>query len=122
MDVSCAFPTALTTPADIAVAESLGYARAWVYDTPQQSPDVWMTLALAAAQGLSEGTLELLLRQQAQQLGPEQPCPSCGRPCAVQPQPRPLTTRGGPLVRQEPVAHCPACRRDFFPPTPPLET
>jgi alkanesulfonate monooxygenase SsuD/methylene tetrahydromethanopterin reductase-like flavin-dependent oxidoreductase (luciferase family) len=30
------------------MAERLGYARAWVYDTPQQSPDVWMTPALAA--------------------------------------------------------------------------
>ena len=48
MDVSVAFPTALSSPDDIALAEELGYARAWVYDTPQQSPDVWMTLALAA--------------------------------------------------------------------------
>ena len=49
MQVSCAFPTALDSPENIALAERLGYARAWVYDTPQQSPDVWMTLALAAA-------------------------------------------------------------------------
>ncbi|WIX83579.1 LLM class flavin-dependent oxidoreductase [Amycolatopsis carbonis] len=48
MDVSCAFPTALDSPDHIALAERLGYHRAWVYDTPQQSPDVWMTLALAA--------------------------------------------------------------------------
>ena len=48
MEVSCAFPTALHTPGDIALAEELGYDRAWIYDTPQQSPDVWMTLALAA--------------------------------------------------------------------------
>ena len=66
MDVSCAFPTALDTPDNIALAEELGYARAWVYDTPQQSPDVWMTLALAAERteriGLGPGVLIPSLR------------------------------------------------------------
>ena len=66
MDVSCAFPTALDTPDNIAMAEELGYARAWVYDTPQQSPDVWMTLALAAERtnriGLGPGVLIPSLR------------------------------------------------------------
>lgn len=66
MEVSCAFPTALGSPDDIALAERLGYARAWVYDTPQQSPDVWMTLALAAERteriGLGPGVLIPTLR------------------------------------------------------------
>src|ERR1700754_3865843 len=66
MEVSCAFPTALDSPANIAIAEHLGYARAWVYDTPQQSPDVWMTLALAADRteriGLGPGVLIPSLR------------------------------------------------------------
>jgi 5,10-methylenetetrahydromethanopterin reductase len=66
MDVSCAFPTALDTPARIAVAEQLGYDRAWIYDTPQQSPDVWMTLALAADRteriGIGPGVLVPSLR------------------------------------------------------------
>ena len=66
MDVSCAFPTALSSPDDIALAERLGYDRAWVYDTPQQSPDVWMTLALAADRteriGLGPGVLVPSLR------------------------------------------------------------
>ncbi|WP_410673580.1 LLM class flavin-dependent oxidoreductase [Amycolatopsis sp. cmx-4-68] len=66
MEVSCAFPTALDSPENIAVAEELGYARAWVYDTPQQSPDVWMTLALAAERteriGLAPGVLVPSLR------------------------------------------------------------
>ena len=48
MRVSCAFPTTLSSPADIQMAEEIGYERAWLYDTPQQSPDVWMSLALAA--------------------------------------------------------------------------
>jgi len=48
MEISCAFPTTLDSPDRIKVAEELGYQRAWLYDTPQQSPDVWATLALAA--------------------------------------------------------------------------
>lgn len=61
MEVSCAFPAALDSPENIALAERLGYARAWVFDTPQQSTDVWMTLALAAERteriGLGPGVL-----------------------------------------------------------------
>src|SRR3954451_6383506 len=48
MEISCAFPTTLESHEHIALAEELGYERAWLYDTPQQSPDVWMMLALAA--------------------------------------------------------------------------
>lgn len=66
MDIACAFPTALDSPDNIALAEGLGYTRAWVYDTPQQSPDVWMTLALAAQRteriGLGPGVLVPSLR------------------------------------------------------------
>ena len=66
MEVSCAFPTALDSPDNIALAERLGYRRAWLYDTPQQSPDVWMTLALAAQRteriGIGPGVLVPSLR------------------------------------------------------------
>lgn len=48
MEISCAFPPVPHTPDHIALAESLGYAKAWVYDTPALQLDVWMTLALAA--------------------------------------------------------------------------
>lgn len=48
MEISAGFSTTLETPQHVAVAEELGYKRAWLYDTPQQSPDVWMALALAA--------------------------------------------------------------------------
>jgi 5,10-methylenetetrahydromethanopterin reductase len=48
MDISCAFAPCTHTPAHIAEAERLGYARAWVYDSPALYPDVWATLALAA--------------------------------------------------------------------------
>lgn len=49
-ELSCAFPPVPDTPDHIALAESLGYARAWVYDTPALQLDCWMTLALAARQ------------------------------------------------------------------------
>lgn len=48
MDISCAFAPSPDTPEHIAIAEELGYCRAWCYDSPALYPDVWMTLALAA--------------------------------------------------------------------------
>jgi 5,10-methylenetetrahydromethanopterin reductase len=66
MEVSVAFPTALDSHENIALAEELGYERAWLYDTPQNSPDVWMALALAAERttriGLGPGVLIPSLR------------------------------------------------------------
>src|SRR5690242_7824190 len=66
VEISCAFPTTLDTPGQVVLAEELGYQRAWLYDTPQQSPDVWMTLALAAERteriGLGPGVLVPTLR------------------------------------------------------------
>jgi hypothetical protein len=73
-------------------------------------------IATVAAQGLTEGTLELLLQQQADQLPPEQPCPGCGKPCPIESHNRPLTARGAEIQQTERIAHCPDCRRDFFPP------
>jgi hypothetical protein len=74
-------------------------------------------VAEAAAQGLTQGTLETCLEKQAQMLGPQQPCPACGRDCTLDRQTRPLAVRGGRLEQSEPVAYCPDCRRGFFPPT-----
>src|SRR4051812_15788834 len=66
MRISCAVPTTLSSPDEVAVAEQLGYEWAWFYDTPQQSPDVWMMLALAAERteriGLGPGVLVPSLR------------------------------------------------------------
>ena len=72
-------------------------------------------IAEAAARGLSEGTLATLLEQQAQTLAADYPCPDCGRRCPVGREPRSLVCRAGPITYREPVCHCPACRRDFFP-------
>ena len=73
-------------------------------------------LARAAAAGLTEGALATLLEQQAQAVGQLVPCPDCGTPCAVHREPRTLHLPGGDLPQSEPVGHCPACRRAFFPP------
>jgi hypothetical protein len=73
-------------------------------------------LARVAAAGLTEGTLTTALEQQAQLLGEQQPCPACGSLCPVHREDRPLTSPGVTLTQSEPVCHCPACRRDFFPP------
>jgi 5,10-methylenetetrahydromethanopterin reductase len=66
MDISFATPTTLDSPEHVAIAEEVGYRRAWFYDTPQQSPDVWMMLALAAERteriGLGPGVLVPSLR------------------------------------------------------------
>lgn len=93
--------------------------RAFGDDGPGLDVDFEMMeqIAHVAAQGLTEGTLHTLLEGQAAALGEEQPCPDCGRPCPVGRQERPLRAKGVELRPREPVCHCPACRRDFFPPT-----
>lgn len=79
--------------------------------------DAMEQVAQAAAEGLTEGTLQTCLEQQAQTLGEQQPCPDGERPCPTRRQTRPLAVRGGRLDQSEPVGPCPDCRRDFFPPT-----
>jgi 5,10-methylenetetrahydromethanopterin reductase len=69
VEISCAFATALDTPDHIAIAEELGYRRAWCYDSPGLYPDVWMVLAKAADRtstiGLGPGVLVPSLRHVA---------------------------------------------------------
>jgi 5,10-methylenetetrahydromethanopterin reductase len=48
MKISAQFATSLNSPEHIAIAERLGYERAWLFDIPHEGPDVWMMLALAA--------------------------------------------------------------------------
>ena len=43
-------------------------------------------------------------------------CPECGARYETVRKKRPVTSIDGPLEIEEPVGHCPACRRDFFPP------
>ncbi|MCW2729881.1 MAG: flavin-dependent oxidoreductase, F420-dependent methylene-tetrahydromethanopterin reductase [Mycobacterium sp.] len=66
MKISAQFATSLHSPEHIVAAEQLGYDRAWLFDTPHESPDVWMMLALAAQRtttiGLGPGVLVPTLR------------------------------------------------------------
>jgi 5,10-methylenetetrahydromethanopterin reductase len=66
MDISCAFATASNTPAHVSTAESLGYRRAWLYDSPAVTTDVWMVLSRCAEQttriGIGPGVLVPSLR------------------------------------------------------------
>jgi hypothetical protein len=77
-------------------------------------------LAKGAACAVAKAAIEELLEKKAALLGPEQPCPSCHRPCPVSRNPRDIQFWGGEVAYSEPVCHCPACRRDFFPSTPEL--
>jgi hypothetical protein len=92
--------------------------RAFGEDGPDLGVDLTAMeqVAQAAADGVSTSTLEILLHQQAQRLGAQQPCPACGRLCPVGFEDRPLAVLGGRITYHEPVCSCPACRRDFFPP------
>ena len=64
--ISCVFAPSLDTPAHIELAESLGYRRAWCYDSPALCADPWMVLAVAAGRtsaiGLGPASLVPSLR------------------------------------------------------------
>lgn len=92
--------------------------RAYGQDGPDLDVDFdqMEEVAAAVSRGLARGTLEQLAQRQAQQLPDELPCPTCQKLCPVQTRPRNVVARGATVTLQEPVAHCPACRRDFFPP------
>jgi 5,10-methylenetetrahydromethanopterin reductase len=66
MLLSCALVTNVDSPELIVEAESLGYQRAWLYDSPAITSDVWVALALAAERtstiGLGPGVLVPSLR------------------------------------------------------------
>ncbi len=72
-------------------------------------------VAQAAAQGLLQGSLSTFLEQQAQTLPDRLPCPGCGEPCPIKREPRSLDCLGGTFPYDEPIGHCSACRRAFFP-------
>ncbi|HEX9497818.1 MAG TPA: LLM class flavin-dependent oxidoreductase [Mycobacterium sp.] len=66
MRLSCALVTNVESPEVIVEAERLGYNRAWLYDSPALTSDVWVALALAAERtstiGLGPGVLVPNLR------------------------------------------------------------
>lgn len=66
MQISCIFAPTSHTPEHIELAETLGYTRAYCYDSPPIGPDVFVTLALAAQRtsriGLAAGMVAPRLR------------------------------------------------------------
>lgn len=49
MEINCVLAPTLDTPGHIALAEEIGYSRAWVYDVPLAFADTGITVAAAAA-------------------------------------------------------------------------
>lgn len=76
------------------------------------------SLAVDMGQAVIRGTIEEILSTQFQRLGARQACPQCGRASPVARAPRTIQVRGGTIQYDEPVCHCSACRRDFFPAPP----
>ena len=72
-------------------------------------------LAMAASRALVKGAVETMTDSQGEQFGEEAACPICGRMCVLKTVSRAVVVRGGNATLNEPVGHCPTCRRDFFP-------
>jgi hypothetical protein len=83
------------------------------------SKDVRFTTLEAAGHRLGRAvaqmTTERLALARAKRLAGPQPCPTCGQECPLTHRERELETIDGPMDLCEPVCHCSACRRDFFP-------
>lgn len=66
LKLSCAFATSNESHEHARIAEDLGYARAWFYDSPALYPDVWVQLCRAAERtsriGLGPGVMVPSLR------------------------------------------------------------
>jgi hypothetical protein len=77
--------------------------------------NVLESAAHALGRAVAQETTERLTLARAERLCEPQLCPTCGGQCPVVYQQRPLETIDGPIELCEPVCHCPACRRAFFP-------
>jgi hypothetical protein len=64
---------------------------------------------------VAQKTTETLALLAAERITEPQDCPVCGRRSPVVNRQRELETIDGPIELTEPVCHCSACRRDFFP-------
>jgi hypothetical protein len=69
----------------------------------------------ALGRAVAQATTERLTLARAERLCEPQACPTCGRQSPLLHRERPLETVDGPIELREPVCHCSACRRDFFP-------
>ena len=69
----------------------------------------------ALGRAIAQETTERLALARAKRITEPQPCPTCEQRCPVVYRERELETTDGPINLPEPVCHCSACRRDFFP-------
>jgi len=74
----------------------------------------------AFGRAVARATTEWLTFARAERLSGPQICPICGKRCPLVHRVRQLETVDGPIELREPVCHCSACRRDFFPQRPVL--
>lgn len=66
-------------------------------------------------QELSRMVQQSRIREVALMSAPQAPCPGCGDVCEVVHPQREINSIDGPVETLEPKAHCPRCRRAFFP-------
>src|SRR4051794_11666475 len=122
-------PFTKAQPEDLSHLREMGYGwgkvvsrRAYGEDGP--GPDIDFdsieSLAVEIGQAVIRGAIEEALKTQWKLLGDHQPCPACARDCPVDTASRTIQARGGTIQYNEPLCHCRACRRDFFPSAPEL--
>ena len=71
--------------------------------------------SLALGQRLSRVSLTRAVAEAAAESDVQAACPTCGEQRPVMTKSRTVQSVSGPIDAIEPVGHCPACRRDFFP-------
>jgi len=81
--------------------------------------DTMEPIAETAAAGLAEGTLATSSNGKPSASEPSRIVPTVVRAAPFLTSRAPGNGPDGSMTHNEPVAHCPACRRDFFPSTPP---
>lgn len=77
--------------------------------------DEFEDLAVLAARAAFDAVIARALVLQNQRLPNKLPCPKCQVACTIEFEERTLQGRMGTATIQEPVCHCLACERDFFP-------
>jgi hypothetical protein len=73
------------------------------------------TVSHSLAQRLGCVSLARAVREVAAGCDAQTPCPQCGEQCTVEMSERTVRGINGSVDVTEPMAHCVACRRDFFP-------
>lgn len=86
-------------------------------DGPELDCDIdqFEDLAALAAGAAFDAVIARALVLQNKKLPNQLPCPKCQHECPVEFEKRTIQGRMGPATIQEPVCHCSACDRAFFP-------